>query len=91
VFGGTIPARIWDAFMTQALAPLPDAQFTQPDESFWPAHRYIAMTGRDTAAPPAPPPTVPPVTTTVPAKPTPTTVPKKTHPPAHPPTSGHAP
>jgi membrane peptidoglycan carboxypeptidase len=89
VFGGTIPARIWGAFMTQALAPLPVAQFASPDESFWPSSRYIALTGRDTAPPPPPPTTVAP--TTVPA-PTTTTAPKKNHPkPPHPPTTGHGP
>jgi penicillin-binding protein 1A len=91
VFGGTIPARIWDAFMTEALAPLPVAQFAEPDESFWPPHEYIAMTGRDTAPPPPPPTTVAP--TTVPTtQPTITTNPKKNQPkPPHTPTTGHGP
>jgi penicillin-binding protein 1A len=93
VFGGTIPARIWRAFMTEALAPLPVADFTPPDDNFWPPSRYISMTGRDTAPPPPPP-----TTTTVPTpttKPSITTTPKK-HPPKppkppKPPTSGHGP
>jgi membrane peptidoglycan carboxypeptidase len=31
VFGGTYPARIWSAYMTDALAPLPNVSFTAPD------------------------------------------------------------
>jgi penicillin-binding protein 1A len=93
VFGGTIPARIWRAFMTDALAPLPVTDFTPPDDAFWPPSRYISITGRDTAPPPPPP-----TTTTVPTpttKPSITTTPKK-HPPKppkppKPPTTGHGP
>jgi membrane peptidoglycan carboxypeptidase len=87
VFGGTIPARIWNTFMQEALAPLPVVQFTEPDDSFWPPSRYIAMTGRDTAPAPPPPTTLPPATTPT-SKPSITTTPKK-HP--KPPTTGHGP
>jgi membrane peptidoglycan carboxypeptidase len=73
VNGGTIPARIWNDFMTQALANLPVANFTPPDPSLWPSSRYISVDGRGQGTPPPPP-----TTTTLP---TPTTVkPKKTKP-----------
>jgi penicillin-binding protein 1A len=86
VFGGTIPARIWDAFMSLALAPLPPASFTPPDDTLWPSSRYIAMTGRGTGAPPTTTTTAPPVPITT--APTPTTAPKgKAHPPKTTPTT----
>jgi penicillin-binding protein 1A len=73
VNGGTIPARIWGDFMSQALANLPVANFTPPDPSLWPSSRYISVDGRGQGSPPPPP-----TTTTLP---TPTTVkPKKTKP-----------
>jgi membrane peptidoglycan carboxypeptidase len=83
VNGGTIPARIWGAFMQEALANLPPLNFTPPDESFWPFSSYISMQGRGQGAPPPPPTTTTvPVPTTVPAKkPTPTTRPKGGGPP----------
>jgi penicillin-binding protein 1A len=31
VVGGSYPARMWDAYMTQALAPLPEVPFPPPD------------------------------------------------------------
>ncbi|MDQ1533107.1 MAG: hypothetical protein QOF28_868 [Actinomycetota bacterium] len=76
VFGGTIPARIWRAFMEPAHFALPVLDFTPPDPTFWPAPRYISLTGRATQPPPTNPPT------TIPAPPptqktTPTTKPKK--------------
>jgi penicillin-binding protein 1A len=71
VFGGTIPARIWQAFMLPALAPLPVLNFTPPDPSFWPYSAYISMTGRGTGSPPPPPTTTPPPTTAPKAKPAP--------------------
>jgi penicillin-binding protein 1A len=74
VFGGTIPARIWRAFMEPALANQPVLNFTPPDASFWPASRYISLTGRATA----PPPTIPTTTTTT--APTTTTTTKKKKP-----------
>ena len=70
VFGGTIPARIWRAFMEPALFGLPPLDFTAPDPTFWPSPRYISLTGRATQAPPPPP-----TTTTIPT--TTTTKPKK--------------
>jgi membrane peptidoglycan carboxypeptidase len=74
VFGGTIPARIWRAFMEPAHLNLPPLQFTPPDPAFWPFSRYISIRGRGTDAPPVI--TIP---TTVPA-PTTTTAPKKKKP-----------
>jgi penicillin-binding protein 1A len=73
VFGGTIPARIWRAFMEGALAGQPVLNFNPPDESFWPASRYISLTGRATS----PPPTIPTTTTTTIPETTTTTKPKK--------------
>ncbi len=75
VFGGTIPARIWRAFMEPALAGLPVLNFTPPDPSFWPFSQYISIDGRGTGPPPPPPPTTPPPTPTTikPKKPTTTT------------------
>ena len=79
VFGGTIPARIWRAFMEPALANLPTLDFTPPDPSFWPFSRYISMTGRGTGPPPpTTTTTIPTTTTTKPKKkPKPTTTTKK--------------
>jgi penicillin-binding protein 1A len=37
VVGGSYPARIWSAYMTQALAPLPAAPFPAPDPAGMPA------------------------------------------------------
>jgi membrane peptidoglycan carboxypeptidase len=68
VNGGTIPARIWGDYMTQALANLPDATFTPPDPSLWPSPRFISIDGRGKGSPP---------TTTSTTLPTPTTVKKK--------------
>jgi membrane peptidoglycan carboxypeptidase len=69
VNGGTIPARIWNDFMGQALASLPIVNFTPPDPSFWPSSRFISIEGRGRGSPP---------TTTTTTVPTPTTVkPKK--------------
>jgi membrane peptidoglycan carboxypeptidase len=74
VNGGTIPARIWGDFMTQALANLPPTDFTPPDPTLWPASRYISIDGRGKGSPP--------VVTTTTTLPTPTTVrPNKTKPP----------
>jgi membrane peptidoglycan carboxypeptidase len=73
VFGGTIPARIWRAFMEGALANLPIANFTPPDPTFWPSARYISLTGRATQAPPTTTTTTAPVTTTTKPKKKPTT------------------
>jgi membrane peptidoglycan carboxypeptidase len=64
VFGGTIPARIWRAFMDPAHLQLPVLYFTPPDASFWPYSRYIAMNGRGTGPPPTAPTTVPATTPT---------------------------
>ena len=50
VFGGTIPARIWRAFMEPAHFGLPPVDFTPPDPTFWPSSRYISLTGRATQA-----------------------------------------
>jgi penicillin-binding protein 1A len=78
VFGGTIPARIWRAFMDPALADLPPLDFTPPEPLLWPYSRYISLTGRGTQGPPAPPTTLAPAPTTTvpPKKPTPTTTAK---------------
>jgi penicillin-binding protein 1A len=74
VFGGTVPARIWRSFMEPAHAGMPIVDFTPPDPSFWPASRYISMTGRATRPPPPPPTTTTiPAPTTTKAKPKPTT------------------
>lgn len=79
VFGGTIPARIWRAFMEPAHLNLPKLEFTPPDPAFWPFSRYISMKGRGMGFAPAPPTTtttIPPTTTTTKPKkkkPTPTT------------------
>jgi penicillin-binding protein 1A len=83
VFGGTIPARIWRAFMEPAHFDLPVVNFTPPDQTFWPSPRYISMTGRATHAPPPPPTTttIPTPTTTKPKKkPKPTTTTTKSGP-----------
>jgi membrane peptidoglycan carboxypeptidase len=73
VNGGTIPARIWGDFMTQALADLPVVDFTPPDPSLWPASRYISVNGRGKGSPPTTTPTT--------APPAPATAkPKKTKP-----------
>jgi len=80
VFGGTIPARIWRAFMEPAHFALPVLDFTPPDPTFWPASRYISLTGRATQAPPTTTPTTIPAPTTTQKKSkptTPTTKPKK--------------
>jgi penicillin-binding protein 1A len=87
VFGGTYPAQMWAAFMNSALANQPVAQFTQPDQSLWPAAQFIDVTGRSlrpflvlpppppaSIAPAAPPNT--PATTAPPKKPTTTTAKK---------------
>jgi penicillin-binding protein 1A len=41
VFGGTYPARIWGAYMAQALDGLPVETFTEPDPSQIPAGKFI--------------------------------------------------
>ncbi|HZU73662.1 MAG TPA: transglycosylase domain-containing protein [Acidimicrobiales bacterium] len=43
VAGGTYPARMWSAFMTRALAPLPAATFTGPDPTQIPGGTYLAL------------------------------------------------
>jgi penicillin-binding protein 1A len=85
VFGGTIPARIWRAFMEKATANLPPLDFAPPDPSLWPYSTYVSMRGRGTGSPPTTTTTTlpPPVTTTTkpskkPPKSTTTTKPKST-------------
>ncbi len=72
IFGGTIPAKIWRAFMTPALDPLPLANFTPPDASQWPSSAFISEYGHATRLAPT---TTTSSTTTVPV---PTTAPKST-------------
>jgi penicillin-binding protein 1A len=82
VFGGTIPARIWGAFMRAATSNLPPLDFIPPDKTKWGRPSYVSETGRraNINFTPSAPITVPPVTlpaaTTVPpttARVTPTT------------------
>jgi penicillin-binding protein 1A len=47
VYGGTIPASIWRAFMEAATANLPPLEFVAPDEEAWPESEYIDEYGRD--------------------------------------------
>jgi membrane peptidoglycan carboxypeptidase len=88
VNGGTIPARIWGDFMSQALANLPVANFNAPDQSLWPSPRFISVDGRGKGSPPPPPTTttLPTPTTVQPKKPTKKTTPT-TKKPGGPPTS----
>jgi penicillin-binding protein 1A len=46
VWGGTDPARIWDAFMRHVHTNLPVIDFPQPNESLWPRASYITELGR---------------------------------------------
>jgi membrane peptidoglycan carboxypeptidase len=83
VYGGTYPALMWKAFMTDALQGQPILQFTKPDESLWPAPaRVLPEGGRSGAAAIVPPlpvdststsSTRPPDTTTTTLPPPPTT------------------
>ena len=41
VQGGTYPARIWSAYMTAALAPLPSASFPSPDPDLIASGHYL--------------------------------------------------
>ncbi len=61
VFGGSLPAQIWHAFMADAVRNLPVRDFPQP--SFSPYDQYPKSAY-------APPPVAPPTTTTTPATPT---------------------
>jgi hypothetical protein len=64
--------------MEPAHFALPVLDFTPPDPTFWPASRYISLTGRATQPPPTNPPTTVPAPPTTQKKPTtPTTKPKK--------------
>jgi penicillin-binding protein 1A len=45
VAGGTYPARIWSAFMADALAGLPDVGFPAPDPSLIPRGHYLRVPG----------------------------------------------
>ncbi len=73
VFGGTVAAPIWAAFMRAALANQPPLDFPPPDPSAWASSRYIDEFGRQTYAQSTTTTTVP---TTVPTATTTTTVPK---------------
>jgi hypothetical protein len=46
VYGGTLPARIWEAFMRAAMAPLPHLGFAPPDESRWGRPSSVSELGR---------------------------------------------
>jgi penicillin-binding protein 1A len=46
VFGGTYPARIWQRFMSSALAGTPVEDFTAPNEFFWPKPTMVGEFGR---------------------------------------------
>jgi penicillin-binding protein 1A len=46
VFGGTYPARIWGAFMDQAVSGLPREDFPAPNPLLWPPRQYITEYGR---------------------------------------------
>jgi penicillin-binding protein 1A len=46
IFGGTYPALIWHNFMTAALDGQPELAFAKPDESLWPAGKFITVKGR---------------------------------------------
>ena len=41
VQGGTYPARIWSAYMTEALAPLPSVSFPAPDPDLISSGKYL--------------------------------------------------
>ena len=41
VQGGTYPARMWSAYMTEALAPLPSVSFTAPDADLISSGHYL--------------------------------------------------
>lgn len=45
-FGGRVPARIWGAFMSAALAGQPVLEFTAPDPRLIPSAQYIHENGR---------------------------------------------
>jgi penicillin-binding protein 1A len=94
VYGGTIPARIWRAFMLDATAPLPPLQFTPPDTSGFRSARFITELGRRTSyyQPYVPPPasvpdTTPPASAPETTAPATTAAPPATEPATAPPTT----
>ena len=84
-FGGDIPARIFQAFMSRALAGTPPEPFPDPGPVCARAGKTIATTGRVDAASAATSTTVPAATTAPP--PTTPTTPPPTTPPTVPPTT----
>jgi penicillin-binding protein 1A len=82
VFGGSLPAQIWHAFMAAALASKPAQNFPQPN--FAPYDRYPTSSFSPQPVAPQPiNPTTPPSTASpqTPAAPTPTPTPALTTPP----------
>ena len=78
VAGGTYPARIWNAYMSEALEPLPEVDFPDPNPKQIPKGKFIndkfsthpprttttttTVPGAPPPGPSTPPPTAPPVT-----------------------------
>ena len=105
VFGGTYPARIWGAYMDQAIGNLPLQDFPAPNPSLWPPRQYITEFGRQfrfrgdgssfvSGSSPSPPSsTATNATTPTTEAPTPPTAPRQKHRPHHtkPPTTSGGP
>ncbi len=86
VFGGTFPARIWQAFMAPALADQPVMSFPAPDYALIPAGQYIQAPYTNAApAPTTAPGTVGPGT----SSPSPTLVVPRQSPYGSPPTTAY--
>ena len=59
VVGGTYPAKIWQAYMAEALKPFPVVKFSDPDPKRVPKAKAIKVKSDPGSYPPKPKPTVP--------------------------------